>query len=128
MPNTWRVQSFSKHVKDFDLVFSFQLIDHIIDFWRIGSPDKAGNVHVDKGSHQILTIKTVHDATVTRDDVAKVLDFEGSLEATGKKPPNGPMTELNSDKASECNTNGYMITVCGKPNYKEQLLIIGMVS
>ena len=38
------------------------------------------------------------------------------LKPLAKKPPNGPMIELNNDKARECRIKGYMTTVGGRPN------------
>lgn len=36
-------------------------------------PDEAGDVHVHKGSHQVLTVKAVHDTSVPGDCVGEVL-------------------------------------------------------
>ena len=48
-------------------------------------PDEALDVDVDEGGHEELTIEPVHDASVTGDDVAEILDLEGPLEAAGKE-------------------------------------------
>ena len=45
------------------------------------SPDKGLVIHEHESAHQDLTIEPVHHATVARNDVAKVLDLESSLEA-----------------------------------------------
>ena len=42
--------------------------------WRCRS-NEAVDVNIDKCGHQELTIETVHDTTVTGDDVTKVLKF-----------------------------------------------------
>lgn len=47
--------------------------------------DEAGDVHIDKGRHEVLTVETVHNATMTGNDVAKVLNLECPLEATGEE-------------------------------------------
>ena len=75
----------TKHIEDVHLVFVLQLVDHVNDFGRIGRLDEADDVHVDEGGHQILAIEAVHNASVAGDHVAKVFDFEGSLEATGEE-------------------------------------------
>ncbi len=49
-------------------------LTHLLnELLRRGSPDEAVDVDVDKGSHEELAVKAVHDAAVTRNDVAKVL-------------------------------------------------------
>lgn len=40
---------------------------------RAHPPDEAGDVHVDKGGHQVLAVKAIHDPPVARDGVGKVL-------------------------------------------------------
>lgn len=44
----------------------------------------------------------------------KSLILNARLKPDAKKPPNGPMTELNSDSDNECHTNGYVSIVVGK--------------
>lgn len=39
-------------------------------------PDKAGDVHIDKGGHQVLAVKSIHDAPVPGDGVGKVLPIK----------------------------------------------------
>ena len=41
--------------------------------WKGIVPDKTGNVHVDKGSHQILAVKAIHDAAMAGNGIGKVL-------------------------------------------------------
>lgn len=36
-------------------------------------PDEAGDVNVDEGGHEVLAVKPIHDAPVTRDGVGKIL-------------------------------------------------------
>lgn len=69
-------------------------------------PDKAGDVHIDKGGHQILAIKAIHDASVARNSIGKVLLEAGeelvSLAQPRKikpwpvVPPQCPATALSS--------------------------------
>ena len=40
-------------------------------------PDKTSNIHVDKGGHQILAVKAIHDASMARNGIGKVLLEEG---------------------------------------------------
>ena len=47
--------------------------------------DEGVDVDIDKGGHQELAVKPVHDAAMAGDDVSKVFDLEGSLEARGKE-------------------------------------------
>ena len=55
--------------------------------------DKAVDVDVDKGGHEELTVESVHDASMARDDVTKVLDLERSLKSgckeTAERPDDG---------------------------------------
>lgn len=36
-------------------------------------PDETGDVDVHKGGHEVLAVEAVHDASVTRDRVGKIL-------------------------------------------------------
>ena len=36
-------------------------------------PDEAGNVDINKCGHEVLAVESVHNATVTRDSVGKIL-------------------------------------------------------
>ena len=51
--------------------------------------DKGGVVDVDKDSHHKLAVDPVDDAAVTRQEVAKVLNFESALNPGGEKAPKG---------------------------------------
>ena len=46
-------------------------------------------VDVYEGGHEELAVEPVHDAAVAGDDVAKVLDLEGPLEAGGEEAAEG---------------------------------------
>lgn len=59
-----------------------ELLDHLAG---VGAPDEASNVDINKCGHEVLAVKSVHNATMTRDSVGKILDLEGSLEAAGKE-------------------------------------------
>lgn len=99
--------------------------------WRIHA-DERRNVNVNKSGHQILTIEAVHNATMTRDDITKILTIQrythislsqvvggilitlilkARLNPLAKKPPKGPMTELKTDIDREWKRNGIIITV-----------------
>ena len=43
----------------------------------------------------------------------KSLILKARLKPLAKKPPNGPIIELNSESDKECKTNGYIVTVNG---------------
>lgn len=59
------------------------------DSGRIGRLDEAGDVHIDKGGHQVLAVEAIDNTAVAGNNVAKVLDLEGPLEATGKEAAKG---------------------------------------
>lgn len=40
---------------------------------RVYLPDETGDVDVHKGGHEVLAVEAVHDASVTRDRVGKIL-------------------------------------------------------
>lgn len=63
---------------------------------RCWDVDEAVDVNIDKGSHEELTVKPVHDATVTGDDVTEVLDLECSLESRSKEA-----TERSNNRGKE---------------------------
>ena len=53
---------------------------------KIGSLlDKAGVVNMDKGAHEELAVEPVHDASVTRDGVAKVLGGMPDIDKTSSE-------------------------------------------
>ena len=47
------------------------------------------DVDIDESCHQELAVESVHDASVTRDDVTEVLDFKCSLESRGEEASEG---------------------------------------
>ena len=47
------------------------------------------DVDIDESCHQELAVKSVHDTSVTRDNVTEVLDFKCSLESRGKEASEG---------------------------------------
>merc|ERR1719339_914436 len=47
--------------------------------------DEAVNVNIDKCGHQELTVKPVHDSSMPRDQVTKILDLECALESRSKE-------------------------------------------
>ena len=61
-----------------------------------GDVDEAVDVNIDKGGHQELTVKPVHDSSMSRDQVTKVLDLECSLESRSKEP-----TKRTNDRSKE---------------------------
>lgn len=47
-------------------------------------PDETGDVDVHEGGHEVLAVEAVHDASVTRDGVGKILrKHRGSARARG---------------------------------------------
>lgn len=73
-------------VEDVKLLVRPQRQKLLNQFARVGAPDKAGDVHVDKGGHQVLAVKAIHDASMTRNGVGKIFDFKGPLESTCEEP------------------------------------------
>lgn len=55
----------------------------LTDVLLCGVPDEAGDVDVDKGGHEVLAVESVHDATVTRDGVGKILKGGEGKKGTG---------------------------------------------
>lgn len=58
-------------------------------------PDKTGDVYIDKGGHQILAVKAIHDTSVARNGIGKVLLEAGEGwvnlgSATDQSQLNGP--------------------------------------
>lgn len=72
-------------IVNFDLILSLQLGKAVDYFAGVRCTNETGDVNIDKGGHQVLTIETIHNATVAWNDITKVFDFEGSLEATGEE-------------------------------------------
>lgn len=76
-------------VEDVELLINTEgqeLLDHLAG---VGAPDEASNVYINESGHEVLAVKSVHNATVTWDGVGKILDLEGSLEAAGKEATKG---------------------------------------
>lgn len=72
-------------VEDVELLIDTEgeeLLDHLAG---VGAPDEASDVDIDECGHEVLAVESVHNATMTRDSVGKILDLEGSLEAAGKE-------------------------------------------
>lgn len=67
-------------------IFRIQHDQMLIQFLWGRSSNKATDVHIDEGCHQVLTVESVHDSTMTWNDVSKVFDFERSLEPGCEKP------------------------------------------
>ncbi len=67
-------------------------------------------VEEDKPPDKNLTVKPIQNATMTRNDIPKVLDTEGALEAARKEPTEG------SDERDEC-ANQNTVEVVGVPGY-----------
>ena len=61
---------------------SQQLIEQLIGRRR---PNKAMNVNIHKRGHYDLTVESVHEAAVSRNSVAKVLNLKGPLKSAGKE-------------------------------------------
>lgn len=91
---------------------------------RVYLPDETGDVDVNEGGHEVLAVEPVHDASVTRDGVGKILKGDRSsrcacttgslseqlafpstlilnalLKPLAKKPPNGPTMEAKLERA-----------------------------
>lgn len=111
--------------------------------WRCGAYE-AGNVYVNKCSHQKLAVESVHYSTMTWNHISKVLQrirkmwvspeekilnyskyftfiLKARLNPDAKKPPNGPITELKMLIDNECKRNGYIVKVLWTFPYKRKL-------
>lgn len=75
-----------ERVKDVQLLVWSQSKKLLDDFRRVWPSYKAGDVNIYKCGHEVLTVETIHDSSMTWNGVCKVLDFEGPFEATGEKP------------------------------------------
>ncbi len=67
-------------------------------------------VEEDKPPDKNLTVKTIQNATMTRNDIPKVLDPEGPLEAARKEP-----TEGSDERDERANQNA--VEVVGVPGH-----------
>ena len=57
----------------------------VADLARSGDVDKAVDVNIYKRGHQELTVKPVHDSSMSRDQVTKILDLECTLKTRSKE-------------------------------------------
>lgn len=73
-------------IEDVELLIRPQRQKLLNQLARVWAPDKAGDIHVDKGGHQVLAVKAIHDASMTRNGVGEVFNFKGSLESTCEEP------------------------------------------
>jgi hypothetical protein len=78
------LQTVLKRLKNVKLIVILKQIDLFKQQIGIGCGNETVNVHVDESRHQILTIETIHDTPVTRNNVTKVFDFECAFK-TGSK-------------------------------------------
>lgn len=90
------VEMLTEHLVDAHLVFDLHLEYCVHYLARIRRLYEAGNVDIHKRGHQVLTIETVHDATVPGDDITKVFDAKRTLEAAGEEA-----TEWTDDRAEQ---------------------------
>lgn len=74
-------QGLLKGVEHLKLLFRLQVVHLLQQLLRSSGADEAGDVDVDEGGHQELTVEAVHDAAVPGDHVSEVLDLEGPLES-----------------------------------------------
>lgn len=58
------------------------------------------------------------DLKITNDEQLTLI-LNARLNPLAKKPPKGPITELNTDMENEWNTKGYMVMVFFKRNCKK---------
>ena len=54
------------------------------------------DVNIDKGGHQELTVESVHDSSMSRDQVSKIFDLECSLKSRCKET-----TKRTDDRSEE---------------------------
>ena len=58
--------------------------------------DETVDVNINKSGHQELTVKSIHDSSMARDNVTKILDFERTLESRSKET-----TKRSNDRSKE---------------------------
>lgn len=46
-------------------------------------PDEASNVDINKCGHEVLAVESVHNATMTRDGVGKILKGQRTVHVLG---------------------------------------------
>lgn len=83
--NVALLQIVAQRVKQLQLLLRLQCEDLRQQLLRRHRPNEARDVHVDEGGHQELTVEAVHNPTMSRDHVAKVLDLERALKAGRKE-------------------------------------------
>lgn len=49
------------------------------NFLRRRSLNETWNVHINKSCHQVLTVKSIHNATMSRDNIAEVLNNTNTI-------------------------------------------------
>lgn len=49
------------------------IVDNPIMTENIDLPDKTGDINMHKGSHEVLTVKAVHDPTMSWNCISKIL-------------------------------------------------------
>lgn len=96
-------------------------------------PAECEVVDIGKGCHENLTIKTIHNPSMTRNQISKVLQptkpsfqdgynnkhqhtlmLKALLNPDAKNPPNGAMSEAKMESGKEWKTAGYVRIT--KPN------------
>lgn len=85
MEDSSRHQRILETVKQFQLLLWPQHEDLLEKLSRSGNIDEAVNINIDKSCHQKLTVKSVHDATMSGNNVSKVLDLKSSFKSRGKE-------------------------------------------
>ena len=58
--------------------------------------DETVDVNINKSGHQELTVESIHDSSMARDNVTKILDFERTLESRSKET-----TKRSNDRSKE---------------------------
>jgi len=54
-----------------------------------GGADEAVDINVDEGRHQELAIETIHDSSVSWNNVPEIFNLKRPLESTGEEPAEG---------------------------------------
>lgn len=80
------LQVVPQRVEQLQLLLRFHREDLCEQLLRRYRPDEARNVHVHESGHEELAIESVHNSTVARDHVPKVLDLKRTLEAGREEP------------------------------------------
>lgn len=72
-------------VEQLQLLFWFEVINHVQELLRWRWTDETRNVHINERRHQELTIETVHNTAMSWNHVSKVLDFKCPLKSRRKE-------------------------------------------